>query len=215
MKTTLTGWEIGTIIAITENSVNGYVAVRREGDRAFDVEGNSVRINSYIFGNTMNIPEDSLTLTEVLLPLEVRDALTNPNDLIGRRVRVYIESGIPKFVSLYAADGARIADPEDIRKARRLSGVLGYINDVGKRFLKDIGYTDSEIDLTIRENIGNYNINGKVLKYGSQANSYSVSSSEGSASLDIGESLPIARDVPATRLKEKNCHIHIKAFSAK
>ena len=210
-------WEIGTIESLSPQGEKLYAKIRRRGDLAKDAEGNNVRINTYLFGNIYNIPEANLTLSEVLIPIDIDLSISKVNldTLMDRRVAVFIEDGIPKYAKLMDDSSARIIDPEDIRKARQLSADPSIIDKNGIDFLKKTGYVISQIEATIAESIGANSINGKTLKYGDQSTYDAISKSEQALRYDMTSSLPIATNIPASQLKNKTCHLQIKAFSAK
>lgn len=210
-------WEIGTIESLSPQGKKLYAKIRRQGDLAKDAEGNNVRINTYLFGNIYNIPEANLTLSEVLIPIDIDLSISKVNldTLMDRRVTVFIEDGIPKYAKLMDDSSARIIDPEDIRKARQLSADPSIIDKNGIDFLKKTGYVISQIETTIAESIGANSINGKTLKYGDQSTYDAISKSEQALRYDMTSSLPIATNIPASQLKNKTCHLQIKAFSAK
>jgi hypothetical protein len=104
---------------------------------------------------------------------------------------------------------------KDIATARRLSSNISQIDSTGIEYLKQQGYTDGQITSTLSENIGNNKLNGVVIKYGDAAVYDAISKSEVSSRKNMEASSSIVTGIPASKLKNKTCHIHIKAFSAK
>lgn len=209
--------EIGTIESLSPQGEKLYATIRRKGDLAKDIEGNDVRINTYLFGNLYNIPEANLTLSEVLIPIDIdlSIAKTNADSLISRTVTVYMEEGVPVYAKLLDDKNARTISPEDLRKARKFSANPTTIDKNGIDFLQKSGYGISEIEATIAESIGANSIDGKTVKYGDQSTYDAISKSEQALRYDMSASLPIATNIPASQLKNKTCHLQIKAFSAK
>lgn len=210
-------WEIGTIESLSPQGEKLYAIIRRRGDLAKDAEGNNVLINTYLFGNLHNIPEAILTLSEVLIPIDIDLSISKVNldTLMNRGVAVFIENGMPKYAKLMDDSSARIIEAEDIAIARQLSVDPSKIDKNGIVFLQKKGYILSQIEATIAESIGANSTNGKTLKYGDQSTYDAVSKSEQALRYDMTSSLPIATNIPASQLKNKTCHIQINAFSAK
>lgn len=210
-------WELGRIEALSPQGEKLYAKIRRIGDIAKDIEGNTVRINSYLFGNLDNLPEACLTLAEVLIRIDIDLSISksNSDSLLNRYVMVLIEGGVPVRAKLIDEETSRIIDPNDIRQARKLSADPSKIDLNGMSFLESLGYAWTQIEGIIAESIGNNNIDGKTMKYGNQSTYDAISKSEQSLRYDASASLPLATNIPASQLKNKTCHIHIKAFSAK
>lgn len=210
-------WEKGTIESLSPQGEKLYAKIRREGDDAPDIEGNIVKINTYLFGNHFNIPEENLTLAEILIPLDIDLSISkvNVDTLLGKKVTVFVEDGNPIYARLTEESPSRIIDPKDIRQARQLSADPLSIDKNGIDFLQKSGYGITQIESVLAESLAGNNIDGKTIKYGDQSTYDAISKSEQSLRYDMSTSLPIATNIPASQLKNKTCHLQIKAFSAK
>jgi hypothetical protein len=213
--------EIGTIETISPQGDNIYAIIRRKGDAVFDTEGSSVYINSHIYTQDMAytmLPDSTKSLSETLIQLDIGISiyLAKLEKLIGKEVLVSIEDGFVRYAEIIDADKSpRLISAKDIATARRLSSNISQIDSTGIEYLKQQGYTDGQITSTLSENIGNNKLNGVVIKYGDAAVYDAISKSEVSSRKNMEASSSIVTGIPASKLKNKTCHIHIKAFSAK
>ena len=160
-------WELGRIEALSPQGEKLYAKIRRIGDIAKDMEGNTVRINSYLFGNLDNLPEECLTLAEVLIRIDIDLSISkgNSDSLLNKYVMVLIEGGVPVRAKLIDEETSRIIDPNDIRQARKLSVDPSKIDLNGMSFLESLGYAWTQIEGIIAESIGNNDIDGKTASY--------------------------------------------------
>ena len=213
--------EIGTIETISPQGDNLYAIIRRKGDAVFDTEGSSVYINSHIYTQDMAytmLPDSTKSLSETLIQLDIGMSiyLAKLEKLIGKEVLVSIEDGFVRYAEIIDPDkNPRLISAKDIATARRLSSNISQIDSTGIEYLKQQGYTNGQITSTLSENIGNNKLNGVVIKYGDAAVYDAISKSEVSSRKNMEISSSIATGIPASKLKNKTCHIHIKAFSAK
>ena len=213
--------EIGTIETISPQGDNVYAIIRRRGDAVFDTEGSNVYINSHIYTQDMAytmLPDSTKSLSETLIQLDIGISiyLAKLEKLIGKEVLVSIEDGFVRYAEIIDPDkNPRLISAKDIATARRLSSNISQIDSTGIEYLKQQGYTNGQITSTLSENIGNNKLNGVVIKYGDAAVYDAISKSEVSSRKNMEISSSIATGIPASKLKNKTCHIHIKAFSAK
>lgn len=213
--------EVGTIETISPQGDNVYAIIRRRGDAVFDTEGSNVYINSHIYTQDMAytmLPDSTKSLSETLIQLDIGMSiyLAKLEKLIGKEVLVSIEDGFVRYAEIIDPDkNPRLISAKDIATARRLSSNISQIDSTGIEYLKQQGYTGGQIASTLSENIGNNKLNGVVIKYGDAAVYDAISKSEVSSRKNMEISSSIATGIPASKLKNKTCHIHIKAFSAK
>lgn len=211
--------EIGIIESVSPQGDTIYATIRRIGDMATDVDNNAVRINTTLLTRTgMDLPENKYVLAEVLIPLDVQVEFWNVKyeKLIGKTVTVNMDGKKAVYASiLNITDEARTIPFKDIETARKLSGNITKIDSAGIEFQKDAGHPLTQIMTVISEEIAEISIDGKVLKYGDMATYDTVSKSESSSRLDMKKSASVATNLPPFSAKNKSCHIHIRAFSAK
>ena len=213
--------EIGTIESISPQGEIVYAVIRRKGDLANDIEGNIVYINSNICTVDTSytlIPDENKNLAETLIPLDIGLSIyiAKLESLIGKEVVIYEEDGAIKYASIIELeDTPRIISAKDVAIARKISSNISQIDSSGIKYLKQQGYTANQISSIISETIGNNKLSGRVIKYGDASVYDAVSKSETASRLDMAKSIAISNNIPSSQLKNKTCHIHIEAFSAK
>ena len=213
--------EIGTIESISPQGEIVYAVIRRKGDLANDIEGNIVYINSSICTVDTSytlIPDENKNLAETLIPLDIGLSIyiAKLESLIGKEVVIYEEDGVIKYASIIELeDTPRIISAKDVAIARKISSNISQIDSSGIKYLKQQGYTANQISSIISETMGNNKLSGRVIKYGDTSVYDAVSKSETASRLDMAKSIAISNNIPSSQLKNKTCHIHIKAFSAK
>ncbi len=214
-------YQIGNIVSVSPQGNRMYVILRSIGEKVLDVENNFVNINTYIIGNVYNLPESELKLAEVLILLNVDTDITNikPSDIIGKAARVEIDDGgMPISASIInTEDIPRSISAKTLKEARFLSKDLKLSSDESIKFLTKIGFSKEEILSIDKESVVMSTIAGRVFKYGDAVTNYKISKSEGSSEVDMVASLNagIVPGVSRDALKNKSCHLQIKAFSAK
>ena len=214
-------YDLGRVVSVSPQGSRLFVVARSIGESVLDIEMNLVQINTGIIGNVYNMPESELRYAEILIPLSIDTEVQsmNPEKLIDKIVRVELDSsGSPIIAHLMdTSDSARIISAQAIKEARFVSKSLKLSSQDSVNFLKNIGFTEKEIKDIDSEAVAFSTIQGKVIKYGDAATSYKVSKYEGAREVDLISSLRsnIVTGVSSEQLKNKSCHIQIKAFSAK
>lgn len=213
--------DVGIIETISPQGGIVYAVIRRKGDAIPDIEGTIVYANSHIFCINYAhsfIPDANKVLSETLIPLNITQSIgiIKLESLIGKEVLITIENGEIKYADTIDTNSyARKIPSKDVAIARGLSSNVSQIDSYGIEYLKLQGYSKNEILLTLSESLGNNKLNGQVIRYGDASVYDAVSKSEVSSRINMESSTSIATNIPATSLKNKTCHIHIKAFSAK
>lgn len=213
-------FEVGIIESISPQGYGIYAVVRRKGDDVIDMELETVKINTGLFGNIFNLPETLVSLHEILIPLDMSTDISkfNYNVLIGREVKVELINDRPVMAYIAGTIGhARTIAPLHIIEARMISDTGDVASVEAIEYLKSKGYTNLDIiDLnqSYYEGLG---VSGKIISYGDYVTQNKVSVSDGSKEADISKkvSLNSVTNLPEGRLKTKTCHLHIGAFSAK
>ncbi len=212
---------LGRILAVSPQGKRMYAIARDVGETALDSELELVQMNTGIIGNIYNLQESELTLAEILIPLNLDTDIQNivPDNLIGKTIYVELDSGGVPIVAhiINPEDTPRTISPRAVQEARFVSKSLRLQATESIEFLKGLGFTEEEIKSTAAELFTMRSFEGKVIKYGDAATAYKVAKSEGSSEVNLISSLRknIVTGVPTEQLKNKSCHIQIKAFSAK
>ena len=220
VKTTL---EMGTIEALSVQGDLLFAVVRRSGKMTRTEAGEDKEIIGDLFGNMHGVPEQMLSLAEVLIETDVNISLMprSPKYLIGKQVLVEVDqSGNPLIVRISTnprQSGSRAIDRKHIYSLRKLSksGDVD-IPEVRKKML-DFGYSPEEVGGVLGEKYIQSGLYGKVGTYGTRSSWTSVESSESSKTHDLskGISLDLVLGLSGSYLISRKCSNPSKIISGR
>lgn len=201
----------GIVVAISQQGNAIYAIVRKQGKQVFDVDHNKVFVDTGLFGNIYNVPEDELAMAECLLPtnLDATRLIMNYQYLVGAKVKVQIEQDYPRMVHFENNNNyqARAVNREDLYRARASGDYLSLKDRDALDFFRAIG-----IDEIVAKMISEEKVKDGQICYGDYAVPDMVSKEDkGSRVFSIIEPTLVVGLAP-TQLKEKSCHRFPKAL---
>lgn len=215
-----TSRQAGRIISVTAQGDKVYAIVRQHDKVGRDENGKEVVIKGGIIGNLANLPEDELTLAEVLIDTDI-DFSANYSEIdqyIGRDVVVEMLNGFPyKVITQTLESEARRIPKREIWTARNLSPDRTLTHANAKKYLKNAGYSDKEIESVTGETIKSVNPEGYELTYGDAASWNRAVPPKATTAKDISDKVEtkLVSGLPATKLERKRCYRPAKALTAR
>lgn len=202
-------YETGIVYTVSIQGSNVYMVVRKQGRKLKDVDGNIVYVDQGLYGNRYNVPEDKLTMTEVLLPtnIDTRWTFMDYSKLVGSTVKVEIYDDIPRLVHVQpgGASEARVAPRDIISRARATNDDMVLSNPDAYNMLAAFGIPKNLVDMISKEKLV-----GGTVSYGAAIAPDKISQDDISTGADLSESQEsgIVTGIPEAKLKEKPCHKH-------
>ena len=198
-------YQTGIVVAISQQGNGVYAVVRKQGRQVFDVDRNKVFVNTGLFGNIYNVPEDELAMAECLLPtnLDATRLIMNYQYLIGAKVKVQVEQDYPRMVYFENNNNyeSRVINREDLYRARANNDYLSLKEKEALAFFKAVGADEAIAKLVSEEKVKEGQIcygNSSVPDMVSQEDKASRVMSIIPPTLVVG--------LEQTQLKEKSCH---------
>ena len=209
MNRTSSKYETGTIYSLSIQGYSVYVVVRKLGKKVKDADGNYCYLGQGLYGNRYNVPEDKLTMSEVLLPtnLDTRCTFMNFDSLIGQTVKVELYDDIPRMVYIEPSgvNQARVAPRDIVSRARSTNDEMLLCHAAAYEMLDKFGVSKNLVDL-INQDL----LTQGVVTYGKVASADKISQDDVSSGADLSKSaaMNIVTGLPEAELKEKPCHKH-------
>jgi hypothetical protein len=213
--------ELGIIVSLSPQGDSVFAVIRRVGQKMYDFDGNTVYVGTSLFGNELGIEESQLLLAEILIPTDINPKTTHTDyqKLIGQRVTVKIKNDRPIMAHLIGGGEfePRTVSRQDLYSARITNSAMSLKDNSAKDFLRKQGYSDSTINAIISEDLGSANILGQVISYGDNATYHKTSIKDNKTEADLSKSNAsgIVKHLSLEKLKNRLCHIHPTALSAK
>lgn len=194
-----------------------------QGDRLYlivrhpDTITGDNRVIGKLFGSIGTTPEEDLLLVEILVATDIDlsvDAL-DYSSLIGKKVTVEEGMGrLPRFLVRLKepVNGARTISPEDIIKARSLTPD-NTINDEGVDFLEQ-RYGKDQTAAVLGEKYSDFS-SGSIIQISGQSDWQAASMDDMNGRQMLETDHSIVNNLTSGKLKDKPCHYHAKALTAK
>jgi hypothetical protein len=204
-------YQTGIVVAISQQGNAIYAIVRKQGKQVFDVDHNKVFVDTGLFGNIYNVPEDELAMAECLLPtnLDATRLIMNYQALVGAKVKVQMEQDYPRMVYFENNNNyqARTVNREDLYRARASGDYLSLKDRDALDFFRAIG-----IDEIVAKFISEEKIKEGQICYGNYSVPDMVSQEDkGTRVMSIIQPTLVV-GLQKTELKEKSCHRFPKAL---
>ncbi|RLA68525.1 MAG: hypothetical protein DRQ78_00115 [Epsilonproteobacteria bacterium] len=149
----------GTIRYLSPQGENLHAAVQRFPTFKTKPNGEVIMIDGGMFGNEPGVSEEELTLTEILIPVDI-NLRNNPIDLIpliGMEVTVITRNNYPEMVLLQSKlNKSRVINCRTLREARHWSRDGTLKGEGARAYLESRGYTDETIDAVISESVDQF-----------------------------------------------------------
>lgn len=165
-------YESGTIRATSQQGDRLYCVVQRipkvGQDGKLEVQGPGEKY----FGNEDGASWDDFVLAEALIEtdIDLSGTVYDPDDWIGREVLVWTVRGRPERVLVQSSlSKPRAVHPDHIKMARSLSPEKKLNSRDAKKTLVSLGYSEEQIDATIKENMEFVEPLGMHITYGNTA----------------------------------------------
>lgn len=177
-----------------------------------------------LFNNYLKSPEDSLTPTELLIPLINIDMSNNtldPKDLIGRYAVVEVTDGNRAIKAEYVGS---VGDPSQgplkisqtvLYNARLLAGAtarLATADSESRKYLAEVAKLEDEALELLDQKLSEWK--GKVVTVEGDANYHKTTDATQEFELKI-KSEDFLKEANKTKMKTRNCHLPISIFSAR
>lgn len=216
-----TTYEEGIIETISPQGDMVYAIVRRKGREVSDVDTRTVRVGTGLFRNEFNMPEEKLTLAELLIPTDIDPKTTHCdyNKFIGQSVRVRLDGGYPAFVFCYegTSPDSRSIPGNVLQNIRLRNKDMDLSTPENIKLLKQNGFDSTTINGIINETYQSTKVKGGVISYGDVATYHKTSVREDLSEVDLSNSAKqgIVNGLPLEKLKNRLCHLHPTVLSAK
>lgn len=211
--------EKGEIQSVSIQGSYILVVVRLDGEVLPDMMGNPVRCGRFLVGAPRYAPESTLTMAELLIPINFTFAtpISDPKKLIGEKVQVFFrEDGFPDGCILLSMQNSRTLGREYLFNLRK--GNQDYIfDDLTK---KDIGNDNHKLEefKNIKDEVYDPEFHkGMVGTYGDKQNPFVATKSHmhdlADFSVRTNESVIVT---DATRkVREKDCYMPTTVFTGR
>lgn len=204
-------YETGIVVAISQQGNGVYAVVRKQGKQVFDVDNNKVFVNTGLFGNIYNVPEDELAMAECLLPtnLDATRLIMNYQYLVGAKVKVQVEQDYPRMVHFENNNNyeARVVNREDLYRARANNDYLSLKEKESFEFFRAIG-----VDEIIAKMVSEEKVKEGQICYGNYSVPDMVSQEDKGTRVISVIQPTLVVGLEQTQLKEKSCHRFPKAL---
>jgi hypothetical protein len=198
-------YETGIVIAISQQGHAIYAIVRKQGRQVFDVDRNLVFVDTGLFGNIYNVPEDDLAMVECLLPtnLDATRVTMVYKNLIGVKVKVQVEQDYPRMVYFENNNNyePRVVNREDFYRARAQNNYLSLKEPEAYSLFDAIG-----VDQTIAKLLSEEKIKEGQLCYGNYSAMDMISKEDTASRVKADIEAQLVVGLPPTELKDKSCH---------
>lgn len=202
---------LGIVEAVSLQGDKLYFVVR-EIDFAASEEDKLKVIKGQLFGNITELPEDEITLADVLIETDVNCSTTyfEPEHFIGQVVEVVMVQHKPILVIVRdSGQDARVISREDLLRARATNDDHSIDHKDAIKYLKNVGYSDKVIKKVLSEKVSSLNINGRILTYGDRADwTRSSSNNSDPNTIDLSDSVKggIVTGLPSASLANHICY---------
>ena len=204
-------YQTGIVVAISQQGNGVYAVVRKQGRQVFDADNNKVFVDTGLFGNIYNVPEDELAMAECLLPtnLDATRLIMNYQYLVGAKVKVQVEQDYPRMVHFENNSNyeSRVINREDLYRARANNDYLSLKEKESLEFFRAIG-----VDEVIAKLVSEEKVKEGQICYGNYSVPDMVSKEDISSRVASTIEPTLVVGLEQTQLKEKSCHRFPKAL---
>lgn len=215
----------GKIEHVSIQGHNYYAVARFDGEDLPDMIGNTVPCNRYLAGVLPWTPEKTVTMAEVLIPLNMSSTtqITDPKLMIGSKCLIHLSEeegmkGYPISITLISTDDSRSISRKSMWGIRNISKD-SVIDDVSRIYVKENGLVKEEELIAIEGEV--YTPDGHkgfIGVYADVQDPFRTSTKDSSDMVDMSSKIDrrFITGIAGTReVRTKECYIPATVFTGR